>query len=549
MTGGAGSAGPDTDETKRRTVRHVVQDISACSGYALLAASESLSLWWAQATKWPPDIFALTSVLLEESGAYCAAVSPPDEKKWPPRETWNKDVKARAKEWRASVATSTQAEWLVGAEKVLQRCLDVPVRKIIEDWELTCTLIELHVTADEACGGVGMRPDKIDDVDTAMLVMMGNEMLGNRDTLSNLSTDLVRVLPKMRTPQCGMTLRSMSGNLALCPYGEVDVKYASVLTPIKEHINSFNLLLLPVPLEVRPKNFCPADGPLLNMDEKFRFFRFEPEPLDISYIEDACHKAKDQSGGVQGIILPELACSEDELKTIQALLVTIFREDVPFLLAGVRGARKNSVEFSVYTNEDGGEWRWRRLAQPKHHRWCLDRTQIDNYHVGAALHPRHLWWEDIALPARELRFIVANSWFGLCPLICEDLARQDPVAQIVRTLGPPLVIALLLDGPQFEGRWPGRYATVLADDPGSSVLTFTALGMASRCVPEGKTPSRVVGLWKDARNGPKHLELAPAARSLLLTICNEWAEEFIADGRGDGKCAANLYLANVEQLS
>lgn len=30
-----------------------------------------------------------------------------------------------------------------------------------------------------------------------------------------------------------------------------------------------------------------------------------------------------------------------------------------------------------------------------------------------------------------------------------------------------------MDGPQLGSRWPGRYAGVLADEPGCSVLTFT----------------------------------------------------------------------------
>ena len=57
----------------------------------------------------------------------------------------------------------------------------------------------------------------------------------------------------------------------------------------------------------------------------------------------------------------------------------------------------------------------------------------------------------------------------LSVLICEDLARYDPVLTVMNAIGPNLVIALLMDGPQLERRWCGRYATALADDPGSSV--------------------------------------------------------------------------------
>jgi len=52
----------------------------------------------------------------------------------------------------------------------------------------------------------------------------------------------------------------------------------------------------------------------------------------------------------------------------------------------------------------------------------------------------------------------------LTVLICEDLARLDPVNDLVRAVGPNLVMSLLMDGPQLTTRWPARYATVLADD-------------------------------------------------------------------------------------
>lgn len=68
-------------------------------------------------------------------------------------------------------------------------------------------------------------------------------------------------------------------------------------------------------------------------------------------------------------------------------------------------------------------------------------------------------------------------------LVCEDLARQDPAADLIRAVGPNLLIALLMDGPQLSGRWPARYASVLAEDPGTSVLTLTSLGMAERSRP------------------------------------------------------------------
>ena len=107
--------------------------------------------------------------------------------------------------------------------------------------------------------------------------------------------------------------------------------------------------------------------------------------------------------------------------------------------------------------------------QDKHHPWRLDRNQIRQYSLGGRLDPNVQWWEDIAIRRREVWFNVYLPWLSFCVLICEDLARQEPVSSLVRAVGPSLVIALLMDGPQLQSRWPSRYASVLADDPGSSV--------------------------------------------------------------------------------
>ena len=53
-------------------------------------------------------------------------------------------------------------------------------------------------------------------------------------------------------------------------------------------------------------------------------------------------------------------------------------------------------------------------------------------------------------------------------LVCEDLAQNDDVAEVIRSVGPTIVSTHLLDRPQLTSRWSARYASVLADDPGSA---------------------------------------------------------------------------------
>jgi len=89
-----------------------------------------------------------------------------------------------------------------------------------------------------------------------------------------------------------------------------------------------------------------------------------------------------------------------------------------------------------------------------------------------------------------------------------------------------------MDGPQLAHRWPGRYATVLADDPGSSVLTLTSLGMAELSRPRsGASRHRVIGLWKDAQSGVTEIELPTSKTAVILNITYGFRDEVTVDGR------------------
>jgi hypothetical protein len=109
--------------------------------------------------------------------------------------------------------------------------------------------------------------------------------------------------------------------------------------------------------------------------------------------------------------------------------------------------------------------------------------------------------------------------------------RPDPVTDVVRSIAPTLVVALLLDGPQLAARWPARYASVLADDPGCSVLTLTALGMTQRSQPPGHAPSRGIALWKDRHRGLQQIALAEGAHAVALTAHVRTVQIPSADGR------------------
>jgi hypothetical protein len=149
---------------------------------------------------------------------------------------------------------------------------------------------------------------------------------------------------------------------------------------------------------------------------------------------------------------------------------------------------------------------------------------------------------------RTVQFIELGEELTLVCLVCEDLAQNDDVAEVIRSVGPTLVVTPLLDGPQLASRWAARYASVLADDPGSAVATLTAYGMMRRCRPYGQTSSSVVGLWKDPVRGIREVPLEAGAHGILMTICGERATRRTADSRRPVDNAIHYLDVAVQQV-
>jgi hypothetical protein len=133
-------------------------------------------------------------------------------------------------------------------------------------------------------------------------------------------------------------------------------------------------------------------------------------------------------------------------------------------------------------------------------------------------------------------------------LVCEDLAQIDDVAEVIRSVGPTVVVTPLLDGPQVTSRWAARYASVLADDPGSSVLTLTSFGMVQRCRPHGRDASAVVALWKDPVRGSREIPLEAGAQGVLLTVCGDRTTRSSADGRSPVDNVTHYFDVAVHQV-
>jgi hypothetical protein len=483
---------------------------------------------------WPPDVFAVAASLLLQSGAYLQVVS-----KWPPLvgakpQDWARRMAAVGQRWRETLSCPGEVrDWW----RTLRQGRGRPLAAIERDEGLCHALVQLCAAADEASYGVGypFGEDLFDYLASEQL--LPDDHLGS--TLSNIHPSRALVLPKCHTPQGGITLDSLFQNLTLWPGGDVKARwYTALHDGLSELQRSFNLLLVPWPGRVSPMQFNPAEsqrGRLANMPESYGFFCYQrasdPEAL-LTHLARLQSQARMVSSRIDLIVLPELALNPDEYEVARAWA----REQKSLLLCGVgepsRGADpgRNYVALEPVISRTTAV----HIRQHKHHRWRLDKSQIVQYGLGGQLDPSMQWWEHTAAEARNLTFVSLLGWLSFCFLVCEDLARQEPVARMVRAVGPNLVIALLMDGPQLASRWPARYATVLADDPGCSVLTLTSLGMAELSRPAGVAPSRAIGLWKDSRSwAAREIVLPQDASGVVLNLARHYEVEWSADGRSD----------------
>jgi hypothetical protein len=491
--------------------------------------------------RWPPDVFAICAYLLKLTGAYVEVL-----REWPPQQpptrvhppdvSWIDWVQEVGRAWRAVAANRRPVpSVVVDLWRTVARARGLRIEQVSANRPVVSALLHLVAISDEASAGAGIPQSASRDAFRARaLQLLAGINTQGESTLSPLvSRAELRVLPKQHTPRGGLTLRSLTHHLALHIGSEVTPFWYTVPQPTVNH--SMNLLVAPWPLKLRPSQFQPAKGTLHDMPPRFGFveFRLDENPQRVAEWTAALIKeATTVAGRVDGVVFPEGALSAPEYEQVRSVVL----ENGAFLIAGVLRAsrKKNGAAENLVMLDAINSGLPMNVEQRKHHRWRLDRGQIEMYGLGGTLDPTRDWWEHIVMGRREVHFVSLNEQLSLCCLVCEDLARQDPVAELVRSVGPNLVVALLMDAPQLGVRWPARYATVLADDPGSSVLTLTSAGMVDLTrPPRSAKPSRSIGLWKDARSDFVELELPQGAAGLLLSLCTEAVEEWTADGRSD----------------
>lgn len=461
---------------------------------------------------WPPDLYALAASLAESSSCYTA---------WDPADV---DLRVSSTEAEAIGIAWATTDWepqsppiTYGRERdelqeMWERFLalgDSTLDELSQCQlglsELARLIVQFMIVADTASVGVGFEStDKHHWVAFWVNAKVSRLARAHLDAsiaslCRSISPNVLAVLPKARTPNVGCNLRSLSHHLCLCPptsqvsaaWQYQPVADSSVEEP--EGPRRLNLLVVPFPFGVPVEAFSAEPG---LKDGRWAWFSVKPQwlPEEPGLVEkfliDLLDQAARESGPINGLILPELSISEEIFQELAERLRD--RPHFELLLAGVAGrsssegstsglaaTAKNSLMVRIYDRREitprspragkstGSESGPREFpfTQRKHHRWKLDRGQVDRYGLGGILYGAETWWEHIDVSRRSVRFYQIHAGTVLSALICEDLARIDPCQSILRAVGPNLLFALLMDGPQLEKRWPGRYATALADDP------------------------------------------------------------------------------------
>ena len=249
-------------------------------------------------------------------------------------------------------------------------------------------------------------------------------------------------------------MRTFSHNLALVPpLGQGNVHWhQSQTVESAKNATILNLLLIPFPYRIPNHSFrgmvC-TDSPKTNPWGRFRIDQkwLHQNPLDapgdekgwsthesrvsfISFVDKILARAKKKKLDVNGIILPEYALDWISYDA----MVRHLRDSWPhleFVISGVSNDCSNRPGNQVvFSRIHEGAKPQNRIIQThsrrKHHRWFLDKKQIENYGLQNELDANYVWWEYLEIEERDLHIDVFRNGSTLTAVICEDLARVDP---------------------------------------------------------------------------------------------------------------------------
>lgn len=525
---------------------------------------------------WPPDAFAAAAYLLESTGVFQYLTPGGSSGRW--------------RDSLSCIASSTHAAWLqaarywyYGSVPTLAKDCWKTILTEAPSWalhyapDLTKPLpawleatLGLLIMADEASAGAGYAMIDAPDsngrlpwvasytslIEEELLDQFEEDSSAGAQAMTGLLTtltvmanpDLVAVQPKSRTPQVGASFRTLSHNLAfLRPSNQIRTSWrrmAGQLMPESHH--GLNILLIPFPYRIEPEWFRAFPEPSDPNGMAWGWFDIDqgwlPPPEKLAdFVEGLVSQSRDP---IHAVVFPEFSLTwQHHFAIVQRLSEK--SEDFEFLVTGSNSnceGDHGNYELTSTAYRVDGKVAIQSTSRSKHHRWRLDKSQIEMYGLGAQFDKNAFWWEGIHLGRRQLNTNTFRQGSSFSVLICEDLARSDPCHETLRSLGPNLVLCLLMDTAQIAVRWPARYAAGLAEDPGSSVLTFTSralLERANQTIPAtlraaGKPVPELnwsVAMWRDGSGTIKELHCPPGQHGVVLHLKGESIIESTYDGR------------------
>lgn len=494
---------------------------------------------------WPPDAFGVAATLIRMTECY----THPAVRGGLGLGNHRRIAKRAGRIWAESPENPRLHRWLQLHWQRLISVRHLPVDRIsatadIPDWAQSS--LRLLAAADEACVGLGFGG-------TSWIALAGERAAFEKWQYGTwcraLTPNEACVQPKGRTPAVGCNLRSLSLHLSLLPPRQiVETKHLPRMPPCPEgrRPTELGVLLVPFPYLISEAGFVGEQMPGQSWGRLKAQCEWaaNPSPSDLATFVAGLIDSVGQP--VDVLVFPELALSRAQLDAVQKVAQN---RRTRLVIAGIHevGNPGRNLAVGTFAPEPGDDkaepLTW---MQSKHHRWRVDRWQIQNY--GLRLDPSISWWEDIDITDRAVvaaRFVEGST---IACLVCEDLARVEPVQPALREMGASLIVALLMDGPQYQHRWAAKSATVFADDPGSSVLAFTSLGLVRRSQHfrdrHQKTASPPIAVWQEPGAGAMEIPIQPDAHAVFFGIKVVEQEERTLDGRSDGGTAEVIRLTS-----
>lgn len=525
---------------------------------------------------WPPDVFAVVATIVERTAYHLRLPVNAGElnellgQAAKAGSIWGNDLE--------HVPDEIKKRWdvICTREERIRNQFDQIEGATNTGDDLSVAAMFLLVATDEACRGIGFMKHKEDAEYINVVGWVYLESFRDFAERPNASDRYLPYLPwslckqvkptfacvqpKGLAPVVGWSLGRFCNHLALLPTpNSAKTNWFPYLLNRLDHDDSdgtLNVLIVPLPYATSGRDFMavqdesglcrglsgPDSGYVTSRNRPSREQAIEDGKQIGEFLTQLVVQAREDVGRVHLVVLPELALNALEVEHVIRALNEIAR--LSLFVAGVEsnsseGRPHNLVYFHYLnggpSNPQGGTAEQDWFVQHKHHPWQVDESQIREYSLGHALplKKRH-WWEYMQIKERVCNFVGLDYDVCMTALICEDLARIEPAQQTLRAIGPNLVVGLLMDGPQLPSRWPARYATVLADDPGCSVLTLTSLALVRRSMERrNQSGDYAIGLWKEFGEGVQELMMPRTAHGLVLSLSMVREKAYTPDGRPD----------------